>query len=493
MAKYDKLDRLYLAGEWRVGSGKTLTNVSPWDESTIFDMKGATADDVDEAYRASAEAQKEWAKLPPAARSAKMHAIADILEARKDEIADWIVREVGGTKLKAALELMLVTQVARQEAAALPFMVEGAILPESLPGKESRAYRQPAGVVALVSPWNFPLQLTARTLFPALALGNGVVVKPASDSIVTGGTLFAAICEEAELPPGLVAVLPGSGSEIGDAMVQHPVPSVVSFTGSTPVGRGVGKAALDSKRLKALELELGGNSPIVVLDDADIDYAVEASVWGKFVHQGQICMIANRLVVEDAIYDEFVDKFVARTKELVVGQRDNPACMIGPIVNRDQFDKINDMIAKAKDQGATCALGGEPDGLVIPPHVFTDVGEDNCLVTNEIFGPVAPIQRARDEEHALELANATDLGLSSAVFSRDEGRALAFAKRIEAGMTHINDQTVNDSPFSPFGGAKNSGLGRFNGRWAVEAFTKTHWISVQHEKRQFPFSADDLG
>ena len=288
MTKYDKLDRLYLAGEWRDGSGKALTNVSPWDESTIFEMKGATADDVDEAYRATAEAQKEWAKLPPAARSAKMHAIADILDARKDEIADWIVREVGGTRLKAALELMLVTQVARQEAAALPFMVEGAILPESLPGKESRAYRQPAGVVALVSPWNFPLQLTARTLFPALALGNGVVVKPASDSIVTGGTLFAAICEEAELPPGLVAVLPGSGSEIGDAMVQHPVPSVVSFTGSTPVGRGVGKAALDSKRFKALELELGGNSPIVVLDDADIDYAVEASVWGKFVHQGQI-------------------------------------------------------------------------------------------------------------------------------------------------------------------------------------------------------------
>jgi len=313
MSKYDKLDRLYLAGEWRDGSGKALTNVSPWDESTIFEMKGAAADDVDEAYRASAEAQKEWAKLPPAARSAKMHAIADILDARKDEIADWIVREVGGTRLKAALELMLVTQVARQEAAALPFMVEGAILPESLPGKESRAYRQPAGVVALVSPWNFPLQLTARTLFPALALGNGVVVKPASDSIVTGGTLFAAICEEAELPPGLVAVLPGSGSEIGDAMVQHPIPSVVSFTGSTPVGRGVGKAALDSKRLKALELELGGNSPIVVLDDADIDYAVEASVWGKFVHQGQICMIANRLVVEDSIYDEFVEKFVART------------------------------------------------------------------------------------------------------------------------------------------------------------------------------------
>ncbi|ANU08823.1 aldehyde dehydrogenase family protein [Paraurantiacibacter namhicola] len=493
MSEYTQLGRLHLAGEWRSGSGKTLTNVCPWDESTIFEMDGATPDDVDEAYRASAEAQREWAAMPPAARSAKMHAIADILESRKDEIAAWIVREVGGTQLKAALEMMLVTQVARQEAAALPFMVEGAILPESLPGKESRAYRQPAGVIALVSPWNFPAQLTARTLFPALALGNGVVVKPASDSIVTGGTIFAAICEEAELPPGLVAVLPGSGSEIGDAMVQHPVPSVVSFTGSTPVGRGVGKAAMDSGRLKSLELELGGNSPIVVLDDADVDYAVEASVWGKFVHQGQICMIANRIVVEDAIYDEFAAKFVARTKQLVVGKRDAADCMIGPIVNRDQFDGIMDMIAKAKDQGATCALGGDPDGLVIPPHVFTDVAEDNCLVANEIFGPVAPIQRARDENHALELANNTEMGLSSSVFSRDEGRALAFARQIDAGMTHINDQTVNDSPFSPFGGAKNSGIGRFNGRWAVDAFTTTRWISVQHGKRQFPFSANDLG
>ena len=492
MAAYEKLDRIFVAGEWREGAGETLTNICPWDESTIFEMACATADDVDEACRAASDAQREWAALPPSARAAKMLAIGDILESRKDEIADWIVREVGGTQVKAALELMLVTQVARQEA-ALPYMVEGAILPEDIPGKESRAYRQPAGVVALISPWNFPLQLTARTLFPALALGNAVVLKPASDTPVAGGTIFAAICEEAGLPKGLVSVLPGSGSEIGDALVRHPVPSVVSFTGSTPVGRGVGKAALDGKRIKSLELELGGNSPIVVLDDADIDYAVEASVWGKFMHQGQICMIANRIVVEDAVYNEFVEKFVARTRKLVVGKRDAADCLIGPIVNRDQFEGIMEMIAKAKDQGATCALGGEPDGLVIPPHVFTDVGEDNCLVTHEIFGPVAPIQRARDEDHALELANNTDMGLSSSVFSRDEGRALAFAKRIEAGMTHINDQPVNDSPFSPFGAVKNSGVGRFNGRWAIEAFMTTHWISVQHEKRQFPFSADDLG
>ena len=190
---YEKLDRLFVAGEWRTGEGDTLKNISPWDESEIFSMKTAQPSDVDEACHAAAAAQREWAALPPSARAAKMLAIGDILKARKEEIADWIVREVGGTQVKAALELMLVTQVARQEAAALPFMVEGAILPEEIPGKESRAYRQPAGVIALISPWNFPLQLTARTLFPALALGNAVVLKPASDTPVTGGTIFAAI------------------------------------------------------------------------------------------------------------------------------------------------------------------------------------------------------------------------------------------------------------------------------------------------------------
>lgn len=488
---YDTLDRLFLTGEWTEGDGEEMANISPWDEAEIFTMKGASEEQVDAACRSAAEAQREWGARPPAARAEAMQTIAGILETRRDEIAEWIVREVGGTKLKAALELQLATATAK-EGAVLPYMVEGAILPEDIPGKESCAYRQPAGVVALISPWNFPLQLTARTLFPALAVGNAVVIKPSSESIVTGGTLFAAICAEAGLPDGLVSVLPGSGSTVGEALVGHEIPSVVSFTGSTPVGRGVGKAALDSKRIKPVELELGGNSPIVVLDDADLELAIEASVWGKFMHQGQICMIANRIVVEDAIYDRFVEGFVERVRKLPVGQREDPACFIGPIVNRDQFDKITDMIAKAKDQGATCALGGDAKGLVIPPHVFTDVGPDNCLVDEEIFGPVAPIQRARDEEHALELANATGYGLSSAVFSADEGRALRFAKRVEAGMTHINDQTVNDSSFAPFGGVKNSGIGRFNGRWAVDAFTTTRWISVQHERRTYPFSAEDL-
>ena len=488
---YDTLDHMFIAGTWKKGSGSPIKNICPWDESTIFEVPSGGADDVDAACKAAAEAQEEWGALPPTARAQTMRKIAEVMEARKDEITEWIVREVGGTKVKAALEHKLATDFANK-GAVWPFMVEGAIMPEDIPGKESRVYRQPAGVIALISPWNFPLQLTARTLFPALSLGNAVVIKPSSDSIVTGGTIFAAICEEAGVPDGLVSVLPGSGSDIGTPLIEHDIPSVVSFTGSTGVGRSVGKSAMDARLIKPVELELGGNSPIVVLDDADLDYAVEASVWGKFMHQGQICMIANRIIVEAPIYDRFVDAFVEKVRSLPVGKREADDCFIGPIVNRDQFDKVTDLIAKAKDEGATCAFGGDADGLVVPPHVFTDLAPDSCLLNTEIFGPVAPIQKAADQAEALKFANATEYGLSSAVFSQDEGRALAFAKQVRAGVTHINDQPVNDSPFSPFGGVKNSGIGRFNGHWAIEAFTTTRWISVQHEQRQYPFSASDL-
>lgn len=489
---YTNLDQIFLAGKWRAGTGKTLKNTNPYNGETVFEMKAATASDVDEACKAAKKAQADWAALPPSTRSAKMSAMADRLEARREEVMGWITREIGGTQVKAALEVQLVLGVLR-EAAVLPFMVEGRILPDDMPGKESRSYRQPVGVVALISPWNFPLQLTARTLAPALAVGNGVVLKPASDSIVTGGAIFAKLVEEAGLPEGLVSVLPGGGSDIGTALIEHEIPRLVSFTGSTPVGRGIAETVSKSPILKQLELELGGNGPIVVLDDADIDNAVDAALWGKFMHAGQICMAINRIIVDDGVFDVFVDKFVERARALKVGDPSQPDTFVGPVVNEDQADGVMELIQKAKDEGAECRLGGDRDGLVIPPHVFVDVAEDSCLCTNEIFGPVAPIIRAKNEEDALRLANRTEYGLSSAVFTRDIERGVAFAKKVEAGMTHVNDQPVNDSPFSPFGGEKNSGIGRFNGRWAVDAFTTDHWISIQREPRQYPFSLDDLG
>ena len=489
---YSGFGHLFIGGKWVGGAGEPIANINPYSGETILEVEAGSADDVNDAYTAAQEAQKGWAAMLPSARAAVMAKAADILQSRKEEVVTWLIREAGSTRLKANLEVGLVTGVLK-EAVSLPHMVHGDIPPIDVPGKESRVYRKPVGVVALISPWNWPLQLTARTLAPALAVGNAVVVKPASDTPVTGGLIFAKLFEEAGLPPGVLSVVPGHGSDIGDAIITHDAPRVISFTGSTPVGRGIAETASRAGILKRLELELGGDGPLVVLDDADLDQAVEAAVWGKFLHQGQICMITNRLIVEDGIYDRFVDAYVEKVRSLKVGDPDDPDTFIGPIINASQTDGLKEKIAAAREDGLDLLLGGEIEGNVVPPHVYGDVPEGARLASEEIFGPLAPIQRARDEEDALRLANDTQYGLSSAVFTQDIGKGTRFARRIEAGMAHVNDQPVNDSPFNPFGGEKNSGIGRFNGRWAVDAFTTDQWVTIQHERRPYPFKVSDLG
>jgi aldehyde dehydrogenase (NAD+) len=418
-----------------------------------------------------------------------MRRVARIMEQRRDEIIGWIVRESGGSRIKGTLEWEAVHGVVN-EASMLPYMMESRIMPCDVPGKESRVYRKPVGVVGVISPWNWPMQLTARSLYPALAVGNAAVVKPASDTPITGGLLFAKILEEAGLPRGVLSVVVGAGSEIGDAFVTHDVPRVISFTGSTPVGRRIAQLAGEAKVIKRVDLELGGNSPLVILDDADLDLAIRAAVFGKFLHQGQICMIANRIIVDEKVHDDFVDGFVERVRALKAGDPDDPETMIGPIINQSQLDGLLKKIHIAQHEGPKQVLGGEAKGLLLPPHVFVNVENRHELAREEIFGPIAPILRARGEEDALRLANDTTFGLSSAVFTRDLERGLAFAQRVEAGMTHINDQPVNDVPFNPFGGEKNSGIGRFNGRWGITAFTTEHWITLQRTPRPYPTNAD---
>jgi len=347
--------------------------------------------------------------------------------------------------------------------------------------------------VGVISPWNWPLQLTARSIFPALAVGNTVVLKPASDTPVTGGLLHAKILEEAGLPSGVLSVVVGAGKEIGDAFVTHPIPRVISFTGSTPVGKRIARLSADSPILKRVDLELGGNSPFVILDDADLAHAIDAAIFGKFLHQGQICMITNRFIVDDSIYDEFVDGFAERVRNLKVGDPDQPDTIVGPIINHSQLEGLQMRIHEAKNSGARQVVGGEAFGQLLPPHVFAEVLNSYPIAREEMFGPIAPIIRARGEEDALRIANDTSYGLSSAVFTSDLERGLNFAQQVEAGMTHINDQPVNDLPFSPFGGEKNSGVGRFNGRWAIDAFTTSHWITVQHSPRRFPIDAREVG
>jgi aldehyde dehydrogenase (NAD+) len=373
------------------------------------------------------------------------------------------------------------------EAASAPYRVQGRILPSDIPGKENRVYRQPVGVVGVISPWNFPLHLSNRSVAPALAVGNAVVIKPASDTPVTGGLLLAKIYEEAGLPPGVLSVVVGPGSVIGDAFVLHPVPRVISFTGSTPVGRRIAELAAKSPMLKRVALELGGNSPFIILDDADLDLAVNAAVFGKFLHQGQICMITNRIIVDASIYDQFVERFTARVLTLKVGDPNNADTAIGPIINKSQLEGLIKHIENARSSGARQTAGGAPNGFLLPPHVFADVTPRMQIAQDEMFGPVVSVIKVAGEEEALRVANDTEYGLSSAVFTRDVERGVRVALQVKAGMTHVNDQPVNDLPNCPFGGEKNSGLGRFGGDWIIEEFTTDHWISVQHTPRQFPF------
>lgn len=475
-----------IGGTWRDGSSDRQIKVTAaLDGAVLRTFAGASSQDLNEAYEAAATAQKEWGALPPAERAAVVSRAADILERRRSEITALLRVESGSSALKANIEVSSAVGITR-ESATFPNRVHGTLHASAFPGKENRVYREARGVIGVISPWNFPLHLSIRSVSPALALGNAVVLKPASDTPVSGGLIVAEIFEEAGLPQGLLSVVVGAGSEIGDAFVQHPVPSMISFTGSTPVGQRVGALAAQG-HMKHVALELGGNAPLVILDDADIDGAVDGALMAKFLHQGQICMAANRIVVDEAIYDEFVDRFAARAKGLVAGDTGDDNVIIGPVINDDQVNTVTGLIQSAREQGAREVVGGQVDGRLIGPHVFADVTEEMDIAKNEIFGPAVGIIKAHGEEDALRIANNTEFGLSSAVFTRDVERGVRFARGVKAGMTHVNDSTVNDEPNVMFGGEKNSGIGRFNGEQAIEDFTTLHWVGVRSSMGPIPF------
>jgi aldehyde dehydrogenase (NAD+) len=329
--------------------------------------------------------------------------------------------------------------------------------------------------------------LSHRSIGPALALGNAVVVKPAEDTPVTGGLLIAKIYEEAGLPPGLLNIVIGPSGLIGDRFTLHPIPRLISFTGSTRVGRHIGELAMNGPAMKRVALELGGNAPCVILDDADIEQAVRATIVGRFLHQGQICMSTNRIVVDAKVHDEFVDRFTTHVKGLKYGNPNDSDTAIGPIINKKQLAEHMVHIQDARSAGARQVVGGEPEGQVLPPHVFVDVKNDMQVAQDEMFGPIAPIIKVNGEAEALRIANETEYGLSSAVFTRDTERGVRFALGVQAGMTHVNDHTVDSPPTGPFGGEKNSGIGRFGGEWIIHEFTRDHWVTVQHSHPTYPF------
>ncbi|MBC2863828.1 aldehyde dehydrogenase family protein [Streptomyces mexicanus] len=482
---FTDLAQQYIDGEWRPGTGSwDIIDFNPYDDEKLASITIATVEEVDQAYRAAARVQKEWAGTNPYVRRAVFEKALRLVEEREQEITELIVAELGGTRLKAAFELHLVKEFLR-ESVHLTLSPQGTILPSPGDGKENRVYRVPVGVVGVISPFNFPFLLSVKSVAPALALGNGVVLKPHQNTPIAGGTLVAKIFEDAGLPAGLLNVVVTDIAEIGDAFIEHPVPKVISFTGSDKVGRHV--ATVCASHFKRAVLELGGNSALVVLDDADLDYAVDAAVFSRFVHQGQVCMAANRVLVDRSVAEEFTEKFVAKVKSLKSGDPRDPLTVIGPVINSTQAAAVAAVVEQALAEGATALVRGTRRDNLVEPSVLTGVPADSPLLQQEVFGPVAFLVPFDGEEEAVRIVNDTPYGLSGAVHTADIERGVAFARRIDTGMFHVNDGTVHDEPRVPFGGEKHSGIGRLNGETTVDAFTTLKWISVQHGRSGFPF------
>ncbi|MDH6675122.1 aldehyde dehydrogenase family protein [Paenibacillus glucanolyticus] len=482
---YLQLGKQFIDGEWRDGSSSiTLPDINPYNDEVITAFQIASVADIDAAYQAACKAQLEWDKVNPYNKRDILENAVKYIEVNEEEITSIIVQELGGTRLKAAFEIGLVKNIIK-EAATFPLRMEGKILPSVENGKENRLYRMPAGVVGVISPFNFPFFLSMKSVAPALGAGNGVVLKPHEDSPITGGTLIGKIFEEAGVPKGLLNVVVTDIKEIGDAFVEHPIPRIISFTGSTKVGSYIGQLAV--KNFKKPLLELGGNSAFIIMEDADIDYAVQAATFSRFTHQGQICMSANRILVQKTIYQEFIDKFGAKVSTLTTGDPSDPQTILGPVINNRQAETLQELIAQGIEQGAVPLLKGQITGRMVEPTILIDVKPDMVVAQEELFGPVVCIIPFETEAEAIEIANHSRFGLSGAIHTSNLERGVEMAKKIHTGMIHVNDVTINDEPIVAFGGEKQSGLGRLNGAWSLDEFTTMKWISVHYGQRKFPY------
>jgi acyl-CoA reductase-like NAD-dependent aldehyde dehydrogenase len=479
--------KMYIGGKWvNASDGETFTDLNPYSGELYAHVPAGKRADATRAIEAAKEAFPEWAASPPTFRRQIFLKAADIMERRQDELAKALMEETGSTFGISMFQLNFVPGLFRMAAGAA-YDVKGETIPADHANSFFLAIRQPAGVVSCFVPFNAPYNLGSRSFALPIAYGNTAVLKPSEEAPFTGGILFAEIFEEAGLPPGVLNVVTSTRDdvpEVGDEMIVHPAVRRISFTGSTEVGRSIGEKA--GRHLKRAVLELGGKDPLIVLADADLDYALDAAAWGAFLHQGQICMSTERIIVEKKIAGEFTDKLKKRAEALPVGDPTNPGTVIGPLINRRAVEKVHSHVEEAVAGGAHLVTGGQYDNLVYHPTVVSDVQPDMRLFTEQTFGPVAPIVTVKDAEEALALANSSEFGLSAGIITNDFNRALDIALRLETGMVHIGDQTVNDEPQAPFGGVKSSGYGRFGGQAALDEFTELRWINVQRVPRTFP-------
>jgi acyl-CoA reductase-like NAD-dependent aldehyde dehydrogenase len=484
----DYLTKQYIGGQWRDGkSSRNLEVLDPFTRKTVTSFKMATVGDIDDAYKAAAQAQKEWSVQPYHVKRPVFEKAWKWVDDHHEEIVDILTREGGSSRLKAEFEISLVSDFLRSSAALTTHPV-GELLTSPDPEKENRLYYEPVGVVGVISPFNAPLFLSLRPVAPALAYGNGVVIKANELTPIASGTLIARMFEECGLPKGLLNVIVTDVSEMGDGFVEHDIPAVIAFTGSAPTGRHIAEVA--GRNLKKMVAELGGNSALVVLDDADLDTAVNAAIFSRMTHSGQICMSANRVVVDEKVYDEFVKRYVEKAASIPAGDPQDPKNIITPLINPQQAELLEKQVAEAIANGASAALEAKPrdkDSGLCTPVVLTDVTTDNPASQVEFFGPVAAIMKAKDEQDAIRIANATTYGLSGAVHTKDLERGVRVARQIHTGMVHVNNGTIADEAAVPFGGVGASGNGRLNGEANREAFTRPLWVSVHHGAAKFPY------
>ncbi|MGW7238102.1 aldehyde dehydrogenase family protein [Streptomyces sp. NPDC054804] len=464
-------------------SGPQYAVTEPATGDTLGTVTLAAPADVSPAATAAGAAQREWARAPHFVRAQVLRRAGDLFTEHADELREWLVRESGSIPGKADFELHVAAQEC-YEAAALASRPVGQVLPSEAP-RLSYTRRVPVGVVGVIAPFNAPLILSIRSVAPALALGNGVVLKPDPRTAVCGGLSLAAVFAEAGLPEGLLQVLPGAAG-VGAALVEDPRIPVISFTGSTAAGRAVGEAA--GRLLKRAHLELGGNSALIVLEDADLDAVISTAAWGSFFHQGQICMTTGRHLVHSSLVEEYVERLAAKADSLAVGDPHREQVHLGPIIDDAQLAKIHGLVEASTAQGAKLAAGGTHENLFYRPTVISGVDDRTPAYAEEVFGPVAPVRGFADADEAAALAADSAYGLSLAIVTRDAARGLDLAERIPTGIVHINDQTVNDEAVAPFGGVAASGTGaRFGGESNLEAFTDVRWTTVRGDVAPYPF------
>jgi acyl-CoA reductase-like NAD-dependent aldehyde dehydrogenase len=480
--------RHLIGGKWvDAAGGGTFADLDPYTGDVVANVASGDREDARRAVEAADAAFAEWSQAGPGQRQAVFLKAADILESRRDEVVEWLAKETGCSFGFGMFQMGFVAGLLRQVAGAA-YAPLGQVLPSDLPGAFAMGIRRPVGVVGAISPWNAALILSARAISTPIVFGNTVVLSPSEESPYVGGLLWGEIFAEAGLPDGVLNIVThdrAGAPAVGEELVENPRVRRINFTGSTATGRKLAEAA--GRHLKRVVLELGGQNPLIVLADADLEYAVNATTFGAYLHQGQICMSARRIIVERPIAEKFTAALAEKVAGLGVGDPREHTTIIGPLINPAALETVSRRVDDVVKAGAKVLAGGSAEGACYRATLIADVPRDSEFAQVETFGPVAAIEVVDSADEAVAAANATSYGLASGVITTDHDRGLAIAGRLHAGIVHVNDQPVHDEPQMPFGGTKDSGWGRFGGTFAMDEFTEMQWVTVQSGTRPFPF------